>query len=110
MLFRSDFNFCSAWRDENDNIPNEWVDCWPALEPDAPGYTQDTEVNAMLFNQRGKAKRVRFDRILLRSEPAQSRWRPMSITRLGTAPLNARGKPVYVSDHFGLLASIVRID
>jgi tyrosyl-DNA phosphodiesterase 2 len=97
-----DFNFCGSWADENANLDPAFVDLWPALHRRSPGYTQDTEVNAMLMNVKHKDKRVRYDRILLRS--ARGAWRARSIELLGTAPI-AEGSPdVYPSDHFGLAA------
>jgi hypothetical protein len=51
-----------------------------------------------------KAKRVRFDRGLLRS--AEERGAPRSIELLGTEPISAVSPDVFPSDHFGLVAVI----
>jgi endonuclease/exonuclease/phosphatase family metal-dependent hydrolase len=99
-----DFNFCSSWTAENANLDPELVDLWPALRGRAPGYTEDPDVNVMLRNVQAKAKRVRFDRVLLRS--AGGAWRPRSIELLGTEPIAESSPDVFPSDHFGLVAVI----
>jgi hypothetical protein len=81
------------------------VDLWPALRGQAPGHTEDTDVNVMLRNVKAKAKNVRFDRVLLRSTGGA--WRPRSIELLGTAPIAEASPDVFPSDHFGLAAVIV---
>jgi endonuclease/exonuclease/phosphatase family metal-dependent hydrolase len=100
-----DLNFCSSWAAENANLDPEFVDLWPALRGQAPGHTEDTDVNVMLRNVKAKAKNVRFDRVLLRS--AGGAFRPRSIELLGTAPIAEASPDVFPSDHFGLAAVIV---
>ena len=97
-----DFNFCSSWRKENATLDPEFVDLWPALRGGAPGYTEDTDVNAMLRNVKGGEKNVRFDRILLRG----TRYRPRAVELLGTAPIAPSAPDVFPSDHFGLAATL----
>lgn len=104
-LLAGDFNFCSSWAAENANLDPEFVDLWPALRGRAPGYTEDTDVNTMLRNVKRKDKKVRFDRVLLRSSGA---WQPRSIELLGTAPIDDATPDVFPSDHFGLAAVIER--
>jgi tyrosyl-DNA phosphodiesterase 2 len=104
-LLAGDFNFCSSWAAENANLDPEFTDLWPALHGRAPGYTEDTDINAMLRNVKRKEKLVRFDRVLLRS--AGGAWRPRSIELLGTEPINEETPDVFPSDHFGLAAKIV---
>lgn len=63
-----DFNFCSSWKAEEQTIKESpftdlWADVFP-LSCGARGFTEDSDVNIMLFNDKQKAKRVRFDRIL----------------------------------------------
>jgi tyrosyl-DNA phosphodiesterase 2 len=105
-LLLGDFNFCSSWPAENANLDPEFVDLWPALRGREPGYTEDTEINAMLRNVKGQEKMVRFDRVLLHS--AGGAWRPRSIELLGTVPIAGWCPEVFPSDHFGLAAVIER--
>lgn len=105
VLF-GDFNFCSTWADENHRIHEDFVDVWPAVHGGAPGYTEDTDINAMLLHKEGKEKQVRFDRVLLRS-PGRD-WRPRSICLLGTEPILPSMPDIFPSDHFGLEASFER--
>jgi tyrosyl-DNA phosphodiesterase 2 len=105
-VLTGDFNFCSSWAAENANLDPAFVDLWPALRGRAPGYTEDTGVNAMLWNVSMKEKKVRFDRVLLRS--LGGAWRPRSIELLGAAPIAASSPDVFPSDHFGLAAVIER--
>jgi tyrosyl-DNA phosphodiesterase 2 len=102
-----DFNFCSSWRAENRRIDPSFVDVWPALRGGAPGYTEDTAINAMLRAKEGKEKQVRFDRMLLRS-PAKA-WLPERIELLGTEAADDEGE-IFPSDHFGLVARFHRAD
>lgn len=104
-LLAGDFNFCSSWASENANVAPEFVDLWPALHGRAAGYTEDTDLNTMLRNVKRKEKRVRFDRVLLRSPGGA--WRPRSIEVLGTEPISEATPDVFPSDHFGLAAVIV---
>jgi tyrosyl-DNA phosphodiesterase 2 len=104
-VLAGDFNFCSSWTEENDNLDPEFVDLWPALHGRAPGYSENTDINVMLRNVKGKDKNVRFDRVLLRSARA---FRPRSIELLGTAPIADSLPDVFPSDHFGLAAVIER--
>lgn len=95
-VLMGDFNLCASWP-ENAHLDPGYLDLWAHLHSGEMGYTQDSDVNAMLR----KAKAVRFDRILLRSE----RWRPLSSERLGTEPITPG---IFISDHFGLLSSADR--
>lgn len=73
------------------------TDVWPALRPDDPGYSVDSERNLMRLAA-GTRSRKRIDRVFARTR----RWRPASIELIGTAPIDAAG--TFVSDHFGLEA------
>lgn len=100
VIFMGDFNFCSSNRPENDRLDRRYLDLWPVLHPELPGYTEDTTINSMRLAQKGKEKHVRYDRILLRDD--RRRWSPCTIELLGTQPIEPE---LFVSDHFGLLAS-----
>lgn len=103
-LVGGDFNFCSSDAVENARLDARFADLWPALRHDEPGYTQDTAANPMLARAKKAEKRVRIDRLLLRSD-GPARWKARSIELLGTAPAGGRGD-LYPSDHFGLLARL----
>ena len=96
-----DFNFCSTWPEENKNIPPSFTDVWAKLRPNENGWTEDTFINIMRYNQKNEHKQVRFDRTLFHS-PGNSKWQPNSIDMLGTDPVSGL-KDIWPSDHFGLL-------
>jgi tyrosyl-DNA phosphodiesterase 2 len=104
-MLMGDFNFCSSWAEEQANLDPSYLDVWPALRPGEPGYTEDTAVNLMRLNDRGRHKQVRFDRVLLRSMPGG--WSPENITLLGDRPVGPDAPELFPSDHFGLLAHFV---
>lgn len=104
-VLMGDLNFCASWSEENDLLDPAYRDAWGAVHGDAPGYTEDTAINLMRLQQKGKPKQVRFDRVLLRSE--RPGWRPESIRLLGAAPIAPELPHVFPSDHFGLCASFV---
>ena len=103
-LLMGDFNFCASWPEENARLPTSYTDLWPALNPHDPGYTEDTAINRMRLARAGKAKQVRFDRVLLRSQPPG--WTPTAICLLGTTALGDAEPAVFPSDHFGLAAAL----
>ena len=99
-VLMGDFNFDPSWPDENHPIDSRYQDLWSVLEPGKPGYTIDTDINIMRFQQKGEPKKVRFDRILLATDPEG--WRPEAIELLGTEPVKLEPQAVFPSDHFGL--------
>lgn len=76
------------------------IDVWPALRPDEPGYTVDTDVNTMRMQVKSTPVRKRIDRVFVRSP----RWRARSIELVGTRPIDIDG--TFISDHFGLAAEL----
>lgn len=103
VVLLGDFNMRD---DENAGIRPPFVDVWPALRPDEPGFTEDTSVNLMRLDSTGKQRHVRFDRVIL----AGNRWRAAGIDLLGTAPISPALPRVFPSDHFGLICQLVRDD
>ena len=101
-----DFNFCSSWEQENRRIDTRYLDMWAVLRRGEAGYTQDTDVNRMLADAKREEKRVRIDRVLLRSDAA--RWQPHAIELLGTRPVARDSPRIFPSDHFGLAATLRR--
>ncbi len=56
----------------------------------------------MRHRRKNPEKRVRFDRILVKSPTL----RPLDIELLGTQPISPERPDVFPSDHFGLFASL----
>jgi endonuclease/exonuclease/phosphatase family metal-dependent hydrolase len=73
-----------------------FVDVWPSLRPDEPGFSVDSQHNPMRMQVLGKETRKRIDRVFARTR----RWRPSAIELLGTVPIDGAG--TFISDHFGL--------
>ena len=94
-----DMNFEPGAPLETAALDPSFVDVWPALRPDDPGYSIDTERNWMRLVQGGPG-RMRIDRVFARTR----RWRAEAIELLGTAPID--GEDTFISDHFGLLAEL----
>jgi tyrosyl-DNA phosphodiesterase 2 len=104
-MLMGDFNFCARQStEENARIDPDYQDMWAALEGDAPGYTEDTDINLMRLEKTQKHKQVRFDRMLVRSSTPG--WRPVSIELLGTEPISPKLPNVFPSDHFGLRGTL----
>ncbi|MDJ0841481.1 MAG: endonuclease/exonuclease/phosphatase family protein [Acidobacteriota bacterium] len=102
-ILMGDFNFDPA-DPEQASLNDRYVDIWPFLYPDDPGFTENTDINSMRFRLKGKPKHVRYDRILIRS--GRNRWRPRDMKILGTEPLMTGPEEVFISDHFGLFATL----
>ncbi len=94
-----DFNFAPG-EPEEAHLDPSFRDAWEQLRPDEPGFTEDTDLNAMRLLHSGKAKQVRYDRILYRGG-----LDPTGVQLLGTAPLPDR-PTVWPSDHFGLVCDL----
>jgi tyrosyl-DNA phosphodiesterase 2 len=105
-LLIGDFNFDPRDRLEQSVIEPGYTDLWSELHGDEPGYTVDSIRNRMRFQHKGRHKRARFDRILLRSR--MHRWLPESISTIGTHPISPNRADLYPSDHFGLAGVIVQ--
>jgi tyrosyl-DNA phosphodiesterase 2 len=103
-LLMGDFNFCASWVSAQAHLDPGYSDLWAALHPDELGYTEDTAINTMRLQQKGRHKHVRFDRVLLRSR--QPGWSPQAIQLLGTTAIHAEAPAIFPSDHFGLLAQL----
>jgi len=98
-VLMGDFNFCSSW-EENTNIESSYLDFWEVLQTNESGYTEDTNMNAMTRQKKGKVKAVRFDRIISRS--VENEWKPKKINRIGMQSISAELPDIFPSDHFGL--------
>lgn len=115
-LVVGDFNFDPARHPEQRTVDPGLVDCWRAVHGDTPGDTLDGTANAMRRWMAESDYAFRSDRILLwpgrRSGNAQTapRWREQDIRRIGLEPIAGGAKPLYPSDHFGLVADIIAGD
>jgi endonuclease/exonuclease/phosphatase family metal-dependent hydrolase len=96
-----DFNMRDA---ENSQIVAPFVDVWPELHPNEPGFTEDTSINLMRLDSRNKHRHVRFDRVLLKGPT----WAAESVDLLGTEPLSGALARIFPSDHFGVRCRLVR--
>lgn len=104
-ILMGDMNFCSSWREENVTLDrNSYQDVWAVLRSNEPGYTEDTDINLMRFEVSQKPKKVRFDRILVRSSIPG--WKSKSIELLGTIAISPEQPNVFPSDHFGLMGKL----
>ena len=95
VLLVGDMNFAPDAPRESAALDPGWVDVWPALRPDDPGYSIDSERNTMRLAASRPSKK-RIDRVFARTQ----RFRAASIELIGTQPIDAEG--TFVSDHFGL--------
>eukprot|EP01120_Amphizonella_sp_Union-15-10_P013052 TRINITY_DN5994_c0_g1_i1.p1 TRINITY_DN5994_c0_g1~~TRINITY_DN5994_c0_g1_i1.p1 ORF type:complete len:315 (-),score=37.21 TRINITY_DN5994_c0_g1_i1:39-983(-) len=91
----------------------DFVDVWSSLHPNEKGFTYDSSVNKMLQNP--AHDKTRIDRVILKSNPCSSssrRWKPTSIKLIGTSSFmfdSRKDRPVFPSDHFGLLTELIYI-
>jgi tyrosyl-DNA phosphodiesterase 2 len=103
VALAGDMNFQPSDAIETAALDPSFVDVWPALHPDDPGYTADSEKNPMRFALKPKLSRKRIDRVFVRS----ARWRPTAIELVGTAPIDI--DQTFTSDHFGLEVTLTAI-
>lgn len=125
VILCGDFNFCSYRNYDIRKVPLEndslariltgYVDVWPFLNPREKGYTFNSDINCNIL----QSEVMRYDRILFRQESTRSCvLEPRSIRIIGDHPIvdeasecrdrfstPPRSKPVFPSDHFGLIAS-----
>jgi len=95
-FFTADFNFAE---DGEDGIfPSEFVDTWPNLYPNNPGYTF-SEDNPMRKDMPPGKRRI--DRILVKS----SLWTPKSAKILGDKVFLESMPQLRPSDHYGVAAT-----
>lgn len=105
-LLMGDFNV----HDVEDKVVDfhlpQYHDIWKKINPGSPGYTYDSESNAMI----NRPNQARFDRILMKS----LYWKENSVQMIGKEQLclgcEGHGQNIHPSDHFGLVAMIEWID
>ena len=96
VVFAGDMNFTPDAPAENAVLDPTFVDVWPALRGDEPGFTVDTNINEMRYMVNGKHSHKRIDRVFLRS----AAWSPRAVTLVGVEPIDTDG--TFISDHFGI--------
>ena len=101
VALMGDFNFCASWTQENNRIPGDYVDVWPAVRAD-DGFTVDTDLNEMRGREAETTKRVRFDRVLIHS----GRVTPLDAKLVGTKKIRGEKPALYPSDHCGLYVTL----
>jgi len=74
-----DFNFDDSSPAETKAIPSSYLDLWPTLISDKPGYTWDPRSNWFAAASDPQSRASRIDRIYLRS----NQWMPRSIHLVG---------------------------
>lgn len=101
VILVGDMNFPDGDRPEAAPVAS-WQDAWRICHPDDPGFTVDSQVNAMRALNKPGAKRARIDRAFLRS----ASWQVERVERLGMSPLR-EDPQAFISDHFGLMIDLV---
>ena len=74
-----DFNFDEGSKIETAAIPQSYLDLWPTLISDRPGYTWDPRANWFAAASDPQSRASRIDRVYLRS----NQWMPRSIHLVG---------------------------
>lgn len=113
-LFCGDLNHCPSLGEQHLRLDVS-RDVWPLLHPDEEGWTENEEINGMLKAKSGLHPLVRFDRIVLNGDIGIA---PVEMRILGTSAIPPeqyhgddvvesalKDAPVFVSDHFGVVAS-----
>jgi len=107
VLYGGDMNWIQE--DGPCEVAGGWLDAWQALHPDQEGLTWDPATNEMIEEP---FKGGRLDRLFCRLKGLQLQ----SIRLVGTEPLqgvtckgySGHERPVLVSDHYGLLAELIK--
>ena len=103
-LLLGDLNFGDG-EPESSNLNSSYEDLWLALHPGDQGFTWNIEQSQLAREKSfpGEPSR-RLDRILLHSNA----WRGASISIVGDQPVVPGKRDLFPSDHFGLVAELVR--
>ena len=96
-----DHNFDPSWP-EQAALDARYVDAWTRVHGDAPGWTEDTERNPMRRLVHDDERKVRFDRILVRSDD----WAPIETRLFADRPIAPALPMVFPSDHFGVVTRL----
>jgi len=96
-FFMGDFNFCSSWKVEQENLDPQYQDIWDVLHPSGPlGATIGPNYPSPKYPP------ARFDRLLLRS--TSNAWKCKDVQLVGGQKIGTQDTTdVFPSDHLGLL-------
>jgi len=79
VILMGDFNFDHGAQPETAHIPENWLDVWPALNPENLGHTWDPDTNAYARASDPTSRPSRIDRIMVKSV----HWLPRYIKLVG---------------------------
>jgi len=79
VVLMGDVNFDSNALPETSHIPENWLDVWPALNPDLAGKTWDPDTNPYARASDPTSLPSRIDRLFVKS----TQWLPRSIKLVG---------------------------
>jgi len=79
VLLTGDFNFDHGALPETSHIPENWLDVWPALNPDNLGHTWDPDTNRYARASDPTSRPSRIDRVFVKSV----HWLPRYIKLVG---------------------------
>jgi len=84
VILMGDVNFDSNALPETSHVPENWLDVWPALNPDLSGKTWDPDTNPYARASDPTSLPSRIDRIFVKS----AQWLPRSIKLVGCSSLD----------------------
>ncbi|MBK7539894.1 MAG: endonuclease/exonuclease/phosphatase family protein [Myxococcales bacterium] len=96
FVLMGDMNFSPDAALENGALAPTLDDVWARLHPELPGFTVDSQHNAMRRRFDDDPVGRRIDRVFVHSQ----RWRAQAISLTGVSAIDSSG--TFVSDHFGL--------
>jgi len=79
VFLLGDFNFDEGSKVETAAVPRSYLDLWPTLIPDRPGFTWDPRSNWFAAASDPRSRASRIDRVYSRS----NQWMPRSIHLVG---------------------------
>lgn len=108
VIVCGDFNFCSTQASEQNalkQMAGDYLDVWEqVLQSSYNQQLQPSELGATsgVNFKTPRSKPSRYDRILVKSKILHA----TSIVQTGNTPIGEQlGKPIFISDHLGLVAT-----
>jgi endonuclease/exonuclease/phosphatase family metal-dependent hydrolase len=93
VILMGDFNFDHGAQPETAHIPENWLDVWPALNPENLGHTWDPDTNAYARASDPTSRPSRVDRILVKSV----HWLPRYIKLVGCSSVDLMCQSLYAA-------------
>lgn len=84
---------------------HDYQDIWQQLRPKEAGITFDTKANVLADFFSLSKQPGRLDRLLLPTNQS-AHWKAQSIDLVGNKPIKHLPKPIFPSDHYGLLTRL----